>query len=73
MVHDTLLSFYTLYFNSCKRNRIVERNVLFSISLKNEIKKYIMRNISLRNSIIICKFAAAKSNLCSIRSDLPLG
>mgnify|MGYP000121631894 FL=1 len=25
-----------------------------------------MRNISLRNSIIICKFAAAKSNLCSI-------
>ena len=39
MDHDTLLSFYTLYFNSCKRNRIVERNVLFSISLKNEIKK----------------------------------
>ena len=32
-----------------------------------------MRNISLRNSIIICKFAAAKSNLCSIRSDFPLG
>lgn len=30
-----------------------------------------MRNISLRNSIIICKFAAAKSKLCSIRSDLP--
>ena len=72
-IHDTLLSFYTLYFNSCKRNRIVERNVLFSISFKNEIKKYIMRNISLRNSIIICKFAAAKSKLCSIRSDFPLG
>ncbi len=32
-----------------------------------------MHNISLRNSIIICKFAAAKSKLCSIQSDLPLG
>lgn len=32
-----------------------------------------MRNISLRNSIIICKFAAAKSNLCPIQSDFPLG
>lgn len=32
-----------------------------------------MRNISLHNSIIIRKFAAAKSKLCSIRSDLPLG
>ena len=29
-----------------------------------------MRNISLRNSIIICKFAAAKSNLCSISYSL---
>ena len=30
-----------------------------------------MRNISLRNSIIICKFAAAKSNLCSMERFAP--
>lgn len=31
-----------------------------------------MHNISLHNSIIIRKFAAAKSNIGSILSDLPL-